>query len=64
MRKVRQKNIDKGEGLGTFVVDPRKPQLTKEQLAEALFGMTLEELVRDIRENKDGKWDEAYQKST
>lgn len=38
------------------------PPPTGEQLVQVLFGMSTDELIEDIRFNKDGKWDCIYNK--
>ena len=36
--------------------------LTADRLIRALFGMPLDQLVKDIRENREGKYNRLYQK--
>lgn len=45
---------------GKVVIDKNAVPLTPDTLVRALFGMPMEQLVRDIRENRGGKYDELY----
>ena len=44
----------------TWRISPDARPMTYDDIAFLLFGMTLEELVHEIRENRDGKYDLAY----
>lgn len=43
-----------------MVISPNAKPFTAELAAQAFFGMSLENLVREIKENKDGKYDRIY----
>lgn len=45
---------------GDIRVSPDAEPLTADRLIRALFGMPLDQLVRDIRENREGKYDGLY----
>lgn len=45
---------------GTFVVDKDAKPWTPDVAARAVFGMSLDDLIRDIRENRGGKYDCLY----
>lgn len=45
---------------GTFVIDKDAKPWTPEVAARAVFGMSLEDLIKDIRENRGGKYDDLY----
>ncbi|MBW7572422.1 hypothetical protein [Caproiciproducens faecalis] len=45
---------------GTFVINKEAKSWTPEVAARAVFGMSLEDLIKDIRENRGGKYDDLY----
>ena len=45
---------------GKVVIDKNAVPLTPDTLVRALFGMPLDRLAREIRENRDGKYDCLY----
>lgn len=45
---------------GTFVVDKSAKPWTPEVAAHAVFGMPLDDLIKDIQENRGGKYDSLY----
>jgi predicted ATP-grasp superfamily ATP-dependent carboligase len=45
---------------GTFVIDKNARQWTPEVAVHAVFGMSLKNLIKDIQENRDGKYDSLY----
>ena len=45
---------------GDIRVSPDAEPLTADRLIRALFGMPLDQLVKDIRENREGKYDGLY----
>lgn len=47
---------------GNIRVSPDAEPLTADRLIRALFGMPLDQLVKDIRENREGKYNRLYQK--
>lgn len=44
----------------TFVVADNAKPWTPEVATRAVFGMSLSDLIRDIHENRDGKYDGLY----
>lgn len=56
-------NNQKTEIRGTFVIDKDAKPWTPETAARAVFGMSLEELIKDIQENRGGKYDSLYIKA-
>lgn len=42
------------------IIDKEAVPLTPDTLVRALFGMPIDRLVKDIRENRDGKYDCLY----
>lgn len=47
---------------GNIRISPDAEPLTADRLIRALFGMPLDQLVKDIRENQEGKYNRLYQK--
>lgn len=47
---------------GDIRISPDAEPLTADRLIRALFGMPLDQLVKDIRENREGKYNRLYQK--
>ena len=47
---------------GDIRVSPDAEPLTADRLIRTLFGMPLDQLVKDIRENREGKYNRLYQK--
>lgn len=47
---------------GNIRISPDAEPLTADRLIRALFGMPLDQLVKDIRENREGKYNRLYQK--
>lgn len=45
---------------GKFVTDEDARPWTPETAARAVFGMSLNDLIKDIRENRGGKYDGLY----
>jgi hypothetical protein len=45
---------------GTFVIDKDAKPWTPEVAARAVFGMSLNDLIKDIRKNRNGKYDNLY----
>jgi len=45
---------------GTFVIDKNAKPFTPDVAARAVFGMSLDDLIKDIRENRGGKYDSLY----
>lgn len=45
---------------GDIRVSPDAEPLTADRLIRALFGMPLDQLVKDIQENREGKYDGLY----
>lgn len=45
---------------GTFVIDKDAKPWTPEVAAHAVFGMSLDDLIKDIRKNRGGKYDSLY----
>ena len=47
---------------GNIRISPDAEPLTADRLIRALFGMPLDQLVKDIQENREGKYNRIYQK--
>lgn len=45
---------------GNIRISPDAEPLTADRLIRALFGMPLDQLVKDIQENREGKYDGLY----
>lgn len=45
---------------GNIRISPDAEPLTADRLTRALFGMPLDQLVKDIQENREGKYDGLY----
>lgn len=45
---------------GTFVIDKNAKPWTPEVAVRAVFGMSIDDLIKDIRENRGGKYDDLY----
>lgn len=45
---------------GKFVIDENARPWTPETAVHAVFGMSLSDLIKDIRENRGGKYDDLY----
>lgn len=42
------------------VVLPNARKLTNDEICRCVFGKPLEAIIKDIRDNKDGKYDSLY----
>jgi len=45
-----------------MVIDPNAKPMTPDLLIRILFGKSMKEFVQEIRENKDGKYDNLFVK--
>ena len=45
---------------GEIVIDPNAKPFTPEVATRCILGMSLQELVKEIRENRGGKYDGLY----
>lgn len=45
---------------GEIVIDPNAKPFTPEVAARCIMGMSLQELIKDILENRGGKYDSLY----
>ena len=45
---------------GKMVIDTNAKPLTPETAIRCVFGISLDSLIRDIRENKGGRYDSLY----
>ncbi|HCM22821.1 MAG TPA: hypothetical protein DHW78_00640 [Ruminococcaceae bacterium] len=48
---------------GTFVIDKDARPWTPDVATHAVFGISLKDLIKDIQENRGGKYDNLYIKS-
>lgn len=48
------------EPQGVFIVNPPKTKPTPDSITRGIFGISVEQLIKEIQTNKDGKYDCLY----
>jgi len=50
----------KMKNIGKVIISPDAKKLTYDELCRCVTGMSLNDFIKAIRENKDGKYDSLY----